>query len=93
MAAKIRGRLSHPIIDADGHWLEVRSPQNSSCMKSNGRLPPSDEEVQLDALMVKAALLKADLEKPQIEAGKLSELASELSDIQKGLEALKMFVK
>ncbi|PYO55163.1 MAG: amidohydrolase, partial [Candidatus Rokuibacteriota bacterium] len=21
-AAKIRGRLSHPVIDADGHWLE-----------------------------------------------------------------------
>ncbi len=21
-AAKIRGRLRHPIIDADGHWLE-----------------------------------------------------------------------
>ena len=21
-ARKIRGRLSHPIVDADGHWLE-----------------------------------------------------------------------
>src|SRR2546426_2706239 len=21
-AAKIRGRLSHPVIDADGHWIE-----------------------------------------------------------------------
>ena len=38
-------------------------------------------------------ILNADLEKPQIEASKLSEFANELNDLEQDVGALKALVK
>ena len=62
-------------------------------IKRTGTLLPSDEEAKLDALVLRAAALDSDLENPQIEPSKLSELADELSDLQKEVKALKALVK
>ena len=70
-----------------------RAMLDLASIKSSGTPLPSDEEGKLDTLLLKAAALNTELENPQIEASKLSELADELSDLQKEVRALKALVR
>ena len=61
-------------------------------MKSSGKLAP-EQTKQVDTLLPKAALLTGELEQPQVEAAKLPQLASDVSDLEKQVGALKAFMK
>jgi hypothetical protein len=61
-------------------------------MKSSGKLP-AEQSKQVDTLLPKATSLTSELEKPQVEAAKLPKLASDVSDLQKQVGALKTFMK
>ena len=61
-------------------------------MKSSGKLPP-EQTKQVDTLLPKATSLTSELEKPQVEAAKLPQLASDVSDLQKQVGVLKSFMK
>ena len=61
-------------------------------MKSSGKLA-APQAKQVDKLLPKATSLTGELEKPQVEPSKLSQLASQLSDLQKQVGALKGFMK
>jgi hypothetical protein len=57
-------------------------------MKSSGKLA-APQAKQVDKLLPKATSLTGELGKPQVEPSKLSQLASQLSDLQKQVGALK----
>jgi hypothetical protein len=61
-------------------------------MKSSGKLA-EEQSKQVDTLLPKATSLTSELEKPQVEAAKLPQLASDVSDLQKQVGALKSFMK
>ena len=61
-------------------------------MKSSGKLA-SEQTKQVDELLPKARSLTSELEKPQVETGKLPQLASDMSDLQKQVSALKGMLK
>jgi hypothetical protein len=61
-------------------------------MKSSGKLAP-EQTKQVDTLLPKATSLTSELEKPQVEAAKLPQLASDVSDLQKQVGVLKSFMK
>ena len=61
-------------------------------MKSSGKLAP-EQGKQVDTLLPKATSLTSELEKPQVEAAKLPQLASDVSDLQKQVGVLKSFMK
>ena len=61
-------------------------------MKSSGKLAP-EQTKQVDTLLPKATSLTSELEKPQVEAAKLPQLASDVSDLQKQVGVLKSFLK
>ena len=61
-------------------------------MKSSGKLAP-DQTKQVDTLLPKATSLTSELEKPQVDAAKLPQLASDVSDLQKQVGVLKSFMK
>jgi hypothetical protein len=61
-------------------------------MKSSGKLPPAQAK-KADELLPKAQSLNDELEQPQIDAGRLPQLASNLTDLQKQVGALKGFMK
>ena len=61
-------------------------------MKSSGKLAP-EQAKQVDTLLPKATSLTSELEKPQVEAAKLPQLASDVSDLQKQVGVLKSFMK
>jgi hypothetical protein len=61
-------------------------------MKSSGKLAP-DQAKQVDELMPKAQSLNDQLEKPQVDAASLPQLASNLSDLQKQVGGLKALMK
>jgi len=61
-------------------------------MKSSGKLA-SEQTTQVDELLPKARSLTSELEKPQVETGKLPQLASDMSDLQKQVSALKGMLK
>ena len=61
-------------------------------MKSSGKLAPAQTK-QVDDLLPKAQSLNDELEKPQVEASRLPQLASNLTDLQKQVGALKGFLK
>ena len=61
-------------------------------MKSSGKLAP-EQVTQVDNLLPKATSLTSELEKPQVEAAKLPQLATDLSDLQKQVGALKSLMK
>ena len=52
-----------------------------------------DQVTQVDSLLPKAASLTSELEKPQVDAGKLPQLASNLADLQRQAGALKGLVR
>jgi hypothetical protein len=61
-------------------------------MKSSGKLAP-EQAKQADDLLAKTQSLTGEVEKPQVDAGRLPQLASDLSDLQKQLTVLKGAVK
>jgi len=61
-------------------------------MKSSGKLA-ADQAKQVDGLLPQATSLTGELEKPQVDAGKLPDLATRLGDLQKQVAALKGLVK
>ena len=61
-------------------------------MKSSGKLAP-EQTTQVDELLPKARSLTSELEKPQVEIGKLPQLASDMSDLQKQVSTLKGMLK
>ena len=61
-------------------------------MKTSGKLA-APQTKQVDELLPKANSLTRELVKPQVEPSKLSQLASQLSDLQKQVGALKGLMK
>ncbi len=61
-------------------------------MKSSGKLAP-EQMKQADDLLPKANSLTSALEKPQVDAAELPQLASSLSDLQTQVGALKGLMK
>lgn len=61
-------------------------------MKSSGKLAP-EQVTQADNLLPKATSLTSELEKPQVDAASLPKLATDLSDLQKQVGALKGLMK
>jgi len=61
-------------------------------MKSSGKLAP-DQIKQVDTLLPKAQSLTGELEKPQVDAAKLPQLASNLKDLQQQVGMLKGLLK
>src|SRR5712692_1745325 len=61
-------------------------------MKSSGKLAP-EQVTQVDNLLPKATSLTSELEKPQVEATRLPQLATDVSDLQKQVGVLKGFMK
>ena len=61
-------------------------------MKSSGKLAP-EQTKQVDDLLPKATSLTSELEKPQVDTGRLPQLASNLSDLQRQVGALKGMLK
>ncbi|HXJ79400.1 MAG TPA: hypothetical protein VMS64_12070 [Candidatus Methylomirabilis sp.] len=66
--------------------------QELTSMKSSGKLTP-DQTGKVDTLLPKAQGLNTELEKPQVDTSKLSQLTKELTDLQKQVGALKATVK
>ena len=61
-------------------------------MKSSGKLAP-EQSKQVDTLLPKATSLTSELEKPLVDAAKLPQLASDVSDLQKQVGVLKSFMR
>jgi len=61
-------------------------------MKSSGKLMPPQMN-QVDGMLPKAQSVASELEKPQVEASKLSQLASTLTDLQKQVGQFKAMMK
>jgi len=61
-------------------------------MKTSGKLA-APQAKQVDELLPKANSLTRELVKPQVKPSKLSQLASQLSDLQKQVGALKGLMK
>jgi hypothetical protein len=61
-------------------------------MKSSGSLAPAQAK-QVDGLLPKAQSLTGELEKPQVDAARLPQLASNLTGLQKQVAVLKGFMK
>jgi hypothetical protein len=61
-------------------------------MKSSGKLAV-EQVKQVDTLLPKATSLATELGKPQVEAAKLPQLATDLNDLQQQVTALKGLMK
>jgi hypothetical protein len=61
-------------------------------MKSSGKLGAADAG-KVDSLLPKATALNTELAKPQVEPSRLTQLASQLGDLQKQVGALKGLMK
>jgi hypothetical protein len=63
-----------------------------TAMKDSGKLA-AEQLKQVDTLLPKATSLTTELAKPQIEATRLPQLASDVSELQKQVTALKGILK
>lgn len=61
-------------------------------MKTSGKLAPA-QVTQVDDLLPKATSMTSELEKPQVDAARLPQLASDLNDLQKQVGVLRGFMK
>jgi len=57
-------------------------------MKQDPKLPAADK-AKVDALIPKAQTVNTELAKPQVETSKLTQLASQVTDLQKQVTAIK----
>jgi polyhydroxyalkanoate synthesis regulator phasin len=60
-------------------------------LKQDPKLPAADRS-KVDALLPKANAVNAELAKPQVETSKLTQLASQVTDLQKQVAAIKATV-
>ena len=60
-------------------------------LKENPKLPAADRG-KVDALLPKANAVNAELAKPQVETSKLSQLAGQVTELQKQVAAIKATV-
>ena len=88
------GQLSVPALPSKAQLLgqAKQTVEDLTSMKSSGKLAP-DQAGKVDALLPKATALNTELEKPQVEASRLAQVAKDLSDLQKQVGALKALVK
>jgi hypothetical protein len=63
-----------------------------TAMKSSGKLGAADT-AKVDSLLPKAQAVNTELAKPQVETGRLPQLAGQLSDLQKQTASLKSLMK
>jgi hypothetical protein len=61
-------------------------------MKSSGKLA-AEQATQVNTLLPKATSVTTELAKPQVEATRLPQLATDVSDLQKQVSALKGLMK
>ena len=61
-------------------------------MKDSGKLA-TEQVKQVDTLLPKANSLTSELAKPQVDAAKLPQMATDLNDLQKQVTALKGMMK
>ena len=59
-----------------------------TAMKQDPKLPAADKS-KVDALIPKASSVSSELAKPQVEPSRLTQLAGQLTDLQKQYGALK----
>jgi hypothetical protein len=96
--AQLPGGIGIPSLPSGGLSKDALLAQareilaDLTSMKTSGKLAP-DQTQQVDALLPKAASLTNELEKPQVDAGKLPQLASSLGDLQRQVGALKGLVR
>ena len=96
--AQLPGGLSIPSLPSGGLSKDALLAQakellaDLTSMKTSGKLA-ADQATQVDTLLPKAASLTSELEKPQVDAGKLPQLASDLGDLQRQVGALKGLVR
>jgi hypothetical protein len=92
--AQLPGGISIPSLPSGGFSKDALLAQareilaDLTSMKTSGKLAP-DQTKQVDDLLPKAASLTSELEKPQVDAGKLPQMASTLGDLQRQVGALK----
>ena len=96
--AQLPGGISIPSLPSGGFSKDALLEQakqilsDLTSMKSSGKLAP-DQVRQVDDLLPKATSLTSELEKPQVDAGKLPQMASNLGDLQRQVGALKGLVR
>jgi hypothetical protein len=96
--AQLPGGIGVPSLPTGGFSKDALLAQakdmlaDLTSMKSGGKLAP-EQTKQVDELLPKATSLTGELQKPQVDAAKLPQLANNLSDLQKQVGALKALVK
>jgi hypothetical protein len=92
--AQLPGGMSMPTVPMGGLSKDALLGQATQMvtdltgMKSSGKLAP-EQLTQVDTLIPKATSLKDELAKPQVDATRLPQLATDVSDLQKQVGALK----
>ena len=84
------GSLPSSIIPDKAALLEQTKKllADVTAMKQDPKLPAADKS-KVDALIPKASSLSSELAKPQVERSRLTQLAGQLTDLQKQYAALK----
>ena len=96
--AQLPGGIGIPSLPSGGLSKDALLAQareilaDLTSMKTSGKLA-ADQTKQVDDLLPKAASLTNELEKPQVDAGQLPQLASNLGDLQRQFGALKGLVR
>lgn len=91
----IPGAASLPMgsLSKDGLLQQAKGlVSDLTSMKSSGKLAPA-QMTQADELLPKATSVTSELERPQLDAGRLPQLAADLNDLQKQVGVLKGFMK
>jgi hypothetical protein len=84
------GSLPSSIIPDKAALLEQAKKllTDLTAMKQDPKLPAADKS-KVDALMPKASSVSSELAKPQVEPSRLTQLAGQLTDLQKQYASLK----
>ncbi len=91
--AQLPGGLQIPGLSKDALLQQAKDlTAELLSMKTSGKLPEAQTK-QVNDLLPKAQSLTSELEKPQIDTSRLTQLAANVSDLQKQVGALKGFVK
>jgi hypothetical protein len=87
------GSLPTSVLSKDSLLEQAKGMVSDlTSLKSSGKLDAAQTK-QVDGMLPKAQSITSELEKPQVPASKLTQLASSLSDMQKQLATLKGLVK
>ena len=93
-SAQIPGVGSLPTSLDKGALLEQAKQLVSelTALKENPSLSPADKG-KVESLLPKANSLNSELAKPQVEPSRLTQLATQLGDLQKQVGSLKAMIK